>query len=220
MQFRNTKLGTYKERRELEKEAARIAERLEKLKEVEKTDLESLRATTAHPTPASQMAPPPLPSTMPPGEIRSGANSLKRPHSPVSVAAGKASRSFTDAGYKFRGANGLMGASHDLFSASQRRQSHSKRRKSYDERQERDPSLERRLSNFVHRGDEHARGDHTQWPSSREPPRRHNAREHEREARLGFGSVNHAGGALNYSGPARLDLHRGGQSDSYRPNNF
>lgn len=229
VQFRNSKLSTYKARRELEQEAARIAQKLEELKQAERADLDSLRATTAHlHTPMSAaMAPPPLPASMPSGDYRPDlvANGMKRPHSPDIVSSQKASRRVNDSGYRFRGAND-HGANlpRDNGSPIDRRGSLPDRRRSIEERHERDPSLERRQKHYNQRdgplphpsprGNGYS-GD-LQRNSNREGPRPFNARE--REARPGFSSVNRIGGPHAQTGSAGLDLRKGGQSNSRRHN--
>jgi hypothetical protein len=228
VQFRNSKLSTYKERRELEQEAARIAQKLEQLKQAERADLDSLRATTAHlHTPATAtMAPPPLPASMPPGDQRPDlfANGIKRPHSPDVANSQKSSRRTNDSGYRFRGAND-HGANlpRDNGSPIDRRGSFPDHRRSIEERVERDPSLERRQKHYSQRegpaphpsprGNGY-NGDF-QRNSNREGPRPFNARE--REGRPGFSSVNRVG-PNSHNGSAGLDLRKGGQSNSRRHN--
>jgi hypothetical protein len=228
VQFRNSKLSTYKERRELEQEAARIAQKLEQLKQAERADLDSLRATTAHlHTPASAtMAPPPLPASMPLGDQRPDlfANGIKRPHSPDVASSQKASRRTNDSGYRFRGAND-QGANlpRDNGSPIDRRGSFPDRRRSIEERVERDPSLERRQKHYNQRegppphpsprGNGY-NGDF-QRNFNRDGPRPFNARE--REGRPGFSSVNRVG-PNPHTGSAGLDLRKGGQSNSRRHN--
>jgi len=226
VQFRNSKLSTYKQRRELEQEAARIAQKLEALKQAERADLESLRATTAHQNGPTQMAPPPLPSHMPTGDYRNG---LKRPHSPEPLTAEKASRKANESAsdFRIRGANDASVASsatlsHENGSPVHRRDSLPERRRSINERHERDPSLERRQQYYGTRNAPPLRtnglGGHSQW-ASREGPPPFNARERERErdrnGRSDFSSVNRItrgnGTALGPS--AGLDLRKGGQSN-------
>jgi hypothetical protein len=220
VQFRNSKLRNYKERRELEQEAARIAERLEKLKQAEKADLESLRATIAHSTTATPMAPPPLPYNMPTGDHRQHTNGLKRPHSPEPSTVEKASRKPNDfQGFKIRGVNEASAASpRENDSPLQRRESLPKRRGSINERRERDPSLERRQQYYNSREPltpgTNGRGGHDQRSNFRDGPRPFNARDRERE-RDGFSQVNRIGGSPR--GPtAGPDLRKGGQFN-FRP---
>lgn len=227
VQFRNAKLSTYKQRRELEQEAARIAQKLEALKQAERADLESLRATTAHQNFPTQMAPPQLPSHMPIGDYRNHANGLKRPHSPESSTAEKASRKANESAsdFRIRGANDASVASsatlsHENGSPVHRRDSLPECRRSINERHERDPSLERRQQYYGTRNAPPPRtnglGGHSQW-ASREGPPLFNARERERDrnGRSDFSSVNRItrgnGTALGPS--AGLDLRKGGQSN-------
>ena len=231
VQFRNSKLSTYKQRRELEQEAARIAQKLEALKQAERADLESLRATTAHQNVPAQMAPPPLPSHMPTGDYRNHANGLKRPHSPEPSTAEKASRKANESAgdFRIRGANEASVASsatlsHENVSPLHRHDSLSERRRSVNERHERDPSLERRQQYYGTRvapppPRANGLGGHSQW-APREGPPPFNARERERErdrnGRSDFSTVNRItrgnGTALGPS--AGLDLRKGGQSNS------
>jgi hypothetical protein len=134
-QFRNSKLSTYKQRRELEQEAARIAQKLEALRQAERADLESLRATTAHQNTATQMAPPPLPSHMPTGDHRNPANGVKRPHSPEQSTAEKSRRKANESAsdFRIRGAN-EAGTASSNGSPVHRRDSLPERRRSLDER--------------------------------------------------------------------------------------
>jgi hypothetical protein len=222
VQFRSSKLSTFKERRELEQEAARIAQKLEALKQAEKADLESLRATTAHQITTTQMAPPPLPSQMPTGDQRNLANGVKRPHSPEPWTAEKSSRKANESAgdFRIRGANDAsVTMSHENGSPLHRRESNPERRRSVNERHERDPSLERRQQHYNPRGNPPPRanglGGHSQWASSREGPRPFNVRDRERErdGRSGFSAVNRVGGPAHGEN-AGLDLRKGGQSNS------
>ena len=229
VQFRNAKLSTYKQRLELEQEAARIAQKLEALKQAERADLESLRATTAHQNIATQMAPPPLPSHMPPGNYRNHAKGLKRPHSPELSTAEKASRKANESAsdFRIRGANEASVASsatmsHENGSPVHRRDSLPERRRSVNERHERDPSLERRQQHYGSRAAPpvraHGLGGYPQWATSREGPPPFNARERERDrnGRSDFSSVNRItrGNGTAHGPSASLDLRKGGQSNS------
>lgn len=71
-EFRNKKLHTYKERRALEEEAARIAARLEKLKEAEQQEMQQMRLSTPMPAPSMAPPPPPLPAMMPTNGVKRG----------------------------------------------------------------------------------------------------------------------------------------------------
>lgn len=226
VQFRNSKLSTYKERRELEQEAARIAQKLEALKQAERADLESLRATTAHQNTPTQMAPPPLPSHMPTGDRRNHANGLKRPHSPEPSAAEKASRKANESAsdFRIRGANEASAVSPlENGSPVRRRDSLPERRRSVTERHDRDSSLERRQQYYGSRAAPPSRanglGGNPQWAPSRDGPPPFNARDRERErerdARSGFSAVNRVNRAIAPAhGNNGLDLRKGGQSNS------
>ena len=110
VEYRNAKLATYKERRLLEEEAARIQARLDKLKEDEKAIIASVRANPAHPTRAELEIPPaPLPMIMPnnihhpsfpPREPM--ANGIKRAHSPDPETPDKLARRPDHDGNGFR----------------------------------------------------------------------------------------------------------------------
>ncbi|KXT11416.1 hypothetical protein AC579_9873 [Pseudocercospora musae] len=153
--FRNSKLRTYKERRSLEEEAAKIAERLEKLKQIEQQEIHQMRMST--PMPTANMAPPPLPSAMP-----SATNGIKRARSPEATPTAKNARRREDNG-GFR----IRGATEAVDSRQSRRLSRSpptldrrtaypdSRRRSIDERSERsrDPSMERRQSYYRRDGE-------------------------------------------------------------------
>lgn len=220
VQFRNSKLSTYKQRRELEQEAARIAQKLEALRQAERADLESLRATTAHQNTATQMAPPPLPSHMPTGDHRNPANGVKRPHSPEQSTAEKSRRKANESAndFRIRGAN-EAGTASSNGSPVHRRDSLPERRRSVDERHERDLSLERRQQYYGTRAAPPPRanglGGNSQRAPSRDGPPPFNARERERDGRSGFSAVNRVNRA---NGPAHgnngLDLRKGGQSNS------
>lgn len=102
--YRNFKLRTYKERKALEEEAARIAERLEKLREDEQAEMTSLRSSTMRANTADPKVRPALPSVMPTDGLAQSqpsgrsmsaatkANGTKRAHSPEPIASEKAVR--------------------------------------------------------------------------------------------------------------------------------
>lgn len=212
--FRDSKLGTYKQRKRLEQEAARIAQELEKLKAAETNDLASLRASSAHPSAVPAMAPPPLPSVMPSGELRPTTNGVKRPHSPEYPASEKAIRRNGDTGFRIRGADETSAAvSRRNGSPVERRQSFAERRRSLDDR-ERDPSLERRQRNYRRDGAGPLPPD--TYSPAREPPRPFNRgeRDRERDPTSDFSNVNVAGGyrdgGRQYRGSSGLDLRKGG----------
>lgn len=121
VEYRNSKLHTYKERRELEREAARIQERLQKLKEAEQANIVSIRTSKPPSTPAPQRHPPALPAVMPSGDASNvrqtpvatptpASNGVKRARSPEPVLAEKSTRAKLDQtmgsnGFRIRGAN-------------------------------------------------------------------------------------------------------------------
>lgn len=229
--FRTSKLAAYKERKSLEEEAARIADRLEKLRQLEQENVQSLRFSTANA--AAHMAPPPLPATMvlekPVGQV----NGHKRAHSPEPISTSKRRE---ENGFRIRGANDSPDTGRPPSSTLRRRISASpppNRRVSYpesrnrpvDDDRSRDPSLEHRMpfyhrdsTDFQRRGPEYpvrAREadrerdyDHYQPRDSRDGPR------------LGFSTTNMARSsrpapatpASHYRGSEGLDLKRGGQS--------
>ena len=120
VEYRGSKLQTYKERKELEQQAAKIQERLAKLQTEEQANIGALRANLAHPTPASAPA---LPAVMPSAEAAStvqqiatpatnntkfttiATNGTKRTHSPEPVHASKVRRDNATPDFRFRGAN-------------------------------------------------------------------------------------------------------------------
>lgn len=116
--YRESKLRTYKNRKALEEEKARIEERLEKLRQEEQATIDALRATPAHhtATPVAKRAPPPLPAMMPeanapqlptatekPGP--SATNGIKRARSPEPAVSAKSRREEQGPGFRIRGAN-------------------------------------------------------------------------------------------------------------------
>lgn len=116
VEFRNAKLSASKQRKkeveDLEKEAARIAERLAALRGAENTDLESLGRSVA-PGPGRAMAPPQLPPVMTIERTnhRQAPNGMKRSPSPDAPRPSKVSRIDTPgsldhpAGYRTHGNN-------------------------------------------------------------------------------------------------------------------
>lgn len=212
VEFRTSKLSTYKERKALEQEAARIADRLEKLKQAEQEAMQSLRMST--PMPTSNMAPPPLPANMPIEKATpkaNGINGTKRALSPASLPPEKIRRREDMGGFRIRGANdsptdarppplrrprtpsppGLE--RHITYPDARRRSIDGMRPPS------RDASLERRQT-FYRRD-----GDSTYYDSytPREPPR------------LTHGNAsrnNSLSRTPQYRGSVPLDLRKGGQS--------
>lgn len=220
VEHRSHCLSTFKQRRDLEEQAARIAHQLEQLNRIDKAKIDSFRASSSHPTAATPMAPPPLPQFMP-GEHRTNTNGVKRPYSPEEMHFERSNRRVTDFGYRIRGANEAIGGlPRDNGSPLERRESFSDRRRSFDDRHERDSSLERRQHNY--KRDVGPRGNgvgrnapHNQWIPARDGPRPFNAREREqREGRAGFSAVNRIFGPVPHSGNSSLDLRKGGQSYS------
>jgi hypothetical protein len=181
--FRNAKLRTYKERKSLEEEAARIQERLEKLRRDEQAEMQPWRMGT--PVLATVMAPPPLPATLPPDDktVPPPTNGVKRPRSSDSTQAEKNSRRREDnSGFRIRGAND----SPEARSATTARRPRSpspadrrigyppdSRRRSIDDRaaRSRDSSLERRQSYYRRDGDAAATRDYDHY-LPREPAAR------------------------------------------------
>jgi YTH domain-containing protein 1 len=229
--YRNSKLQTFKERRALEAEAARIQQRLEKLKEDEQATIQSMRGTPVRSLTAAQ-ARPALPKTMPSlkqaqdSETSTGpkSNGTKRAHSPDPNGISKSRRNDSTNGFRIRGANDspngrTAGGRGRLRSRSPVAGGALARRVSYPDarrwspgsrgsraplKQEdsRDPSLERRQSYYRY--------------DSRTERTEHN-REQPRDAYNGFGH-----GRLSYSNTHRmddaggyrstgLDLRRGGK---------
>lgn len=224
VQYRKSRLTTYKHRRELQEQAARIAEQLERLDQNEKANIVSFRDATSHPPSTTSMAPPPLPQSIPAGDHRVNTNGVKRPHSPESTISEKSSCRGTDSGYRIRGSHDAgRDLSRNNSSPLEHRGSFSDRRGSFDGRHERDPSLERRQQNYK-RGNpsrEHGFGpifSYDQRIPSREGlgPRPFNARERERDGRIGFSSVNRMPSQPAHNGNSSLDLRKGGQSNSRR----
>lgn len=201
--FRTSKLSTYKERRALEQEAARIAERLEKLKQAEQEAMHSLRMHTLMATPATNMAPPPLPANMPTEKATPKVNGVKRAHSPSSLPSEKMRRREDTGGFRIRGANDSPTDSRPppfrrprtpSPSGLERRISYpDARRRSVDKPPSRDASFYRRD------------GDASFYDSytPREPPR------------LGYNNTkrnNSLSKGPQYRGSVSLDLRKGGQS--------
>lgn len=215
--FRESKLGTYKKRKALEQEAARIAAALAELSQRERTDLESLRPSAAHAQTETTMAPPPLPANMPSPNARVTTNGTKRHHSPEVPSSEKAVRRNGDPGFRIRGADDASGPPPARRGRSplDRRLSFPDRRRSFDEMQDRDPSLERR-QHYYKRDIEREGGGRFAEPftPSREVPRPFNGRQ--REGTSNYNGTNRAvsysNGPGNYRGSAGFDLRKGGQS--------
>lgn len=219
--YRNSKLRTYKERKALEEEAARIQEKLEKLKEAEQAEMAAMRGGSAYPvaTPrppslALLAGPSATSGAVSPAASKPVANGVKRAHSPDPMRAEKNARprENTDNGIRIRGANdspqdrvrrpgGPLG----------RRVSYpdARRQDSFegsDRPMSRDPSLERRQAYYGRDGD---------GPRGRErfdapyPPRENGER-----GRMGFGSVNVTQDQAHREPPRGIrdvDVGRGGK---------
>lgn len=112
VEFRTSKLHTFKERQALEAEAARIQERLDKLRDDEQATISSLRTARAHTVAPTQR--PALPDLIPKvvnaeqATITNHAtpNGYKRAHSPDPVQVSKIRREDSTNGFRIRGANG------------------------------------------------------------------------------------------------------------------
>ncbi|KAK4503013.1 hypothetical protein PRZ48_006440 [Zasmidium cellare] len=220
VEFRASKLSTYKERKALEEEAARIAERLEQLREVEQETMHSLRMMTPKPTPTA-MAPPPLPAVMPKEKATpkvNGTNGIKRGRSPVSLPPEKMRRRDDNSGFRIRGANDSpldarppplrrprtpspADLERRISYPDARRPPGNERKGPYRQpgsrRESRDPSLERRQTYY--RDDGEAAYYDTYAPQ--EPP-----------PRLGFNNTrkNSISKTPQYRGSVALDLRKGG----------
>ncbi|KAK3707573.1 hypothetical protein LTR37_012068 [Vermiconidia calcicola] len=118
VEYRDSKLHTFKERKALEAEAARIQEQLEKLRQNEQATIESLRTAGAYQRTSAPNMPPALPAIMPAanGCVQTTANNVpptpatngvKRAHSPEPVQVSSKVRrpENTDTGFRIRGAN-------------------------------------------------------------------------------------------------------------------
>ena len=120
VEYRNSKLQTYKERKALEAEMARLQERMNKLKEADQANIAALRSAVVHPTTA---AAPALPTMMPNEDLNTVAqqiatpstannkaigpitNGIKRAHSPEPIQVSKARRDNQQTNFRIRGAN-------------------------------------------------------------------------------------------------------------------
>lgn len=228
VEYRTAKLSIYKERRTLELEAARIAERLEKLKQVEASEMQIPRSSLTHVTFAGAQPPPALPGVLPidlsTSSVQPAANGTKRAHSPDSVEKSARRRDEAD-GMRIRGANGSSESRRDppkrqyspAVDGLERRISYpNSRRASLDVHhkvtESRDPSLERR--NFNYRQD----GRPVPVPVIGYADDRHDVRAHDYAARGGYGGSQRARRehGSQYRGSAGLDPKRGVQSSSYQ----
>ncbi|KAK5113318.1 hypothetical protein LTR85_010935 [Meristemomyces frigidus] len=238
--FRTSKLRTYKERKSLEEEAARINERLEKLRREEQAEMEALRSVTAHISSSQQGAPPPLPQTMPSADtaamaavankVMNGTNGVKRPHSPQPSERINRRREDATPGFRIRGANDSPTDARPPTARRQtppplsieRRISYPEaRRRSLDAPRSRDPSLERRQAYYKRDGERppppsngFSNPRYEQYPprDARETPRTYN-----RDNRGSNAPYSASRPAYNrdyqqgsYRGSAGLDLPKGG----------
>ena len=208
--YRESKLRTYKERRALEEEAARIAEKLEKLRQAEETEMQLLRVGTPS-VKAPAMAPPPLPQTIVPA-----VNGIKRGRSPGYPTAEKRQRE--ENGFRIRGAK--ESPEQGLALPARRPRSPDARRSSVGERgppggHSRDPSLERRAQYY--RRDDNPRPDHytPRKPAPREPPLNY-GNQNGNGGRQGRPIGREMGNGYGRDARAASSLKQGGQS-YYRP---
>lgn len=209
-----------KERKALEAEAARIAERLEKLKQAEQEAMQSLRMATPRPS-VIAMPPPPLPATMP-TEMAipkvNGSNGVKRPRSPTPSPPEKMRCREDSSGFRIRGAidppldarppplgRPRTPSPQDLerrIIYPDARRSFSERKSEYQPRgsrvESRDSSLERRQSYYRQDGEPSYYDSYT----PREAPRP--ALTNTRKNSIARGT--------QYRGSVALDLRKGGQS--------
>ena len=159
IEYRNSKLRTYKERRALEEEKARIQAKLDQLNREEEAERAALRSATAHPASANLPTAPPLPATMPSADHATLSavadrliNGTKRPHSPTPIEKNARRRdSPSTNGFRIRGANDSPTSPRAL----ERRISYpDARRRSFEDSRSRDPSLERRQAYYKREGAE------------------------------------------------------------------
>ena len=163
VEYRASKLRTYKARRELEQEKARIEAEIARLNREEEEERIAIRASVAPSTPAAANVPL-LPSTMPTDDqaavhittsrVMTG-SSLKRAHSPPPNE--KSARRREDVpplsstnGFRIRGANDHSPTSNSSGAPNERRVSYPDARpaRSRSPERARDPSLERRQSYY------------------------------------------------------------------------
>ncbi|KAK5174017.1 uncharacterized protein LTR77_001097 [Saxophila tyrrhenica] len=235
VEYRNSKLSTFKERKELEAEAARIQARLDKLQETEQATIQSLRTARAH-APANTQRPA-LPDTIqatPAKEqtrtVSNALNGVKRAHSPEPVQASKARKDESPGGFRIRGINGspdtrgrpARGRFEDYSPPSTGRPD---RRPSYPDvrrypvedrngrsafppADSRDASLERRQSYYK----QEPRTDAAERDRFMPPPGRHSPKGSNRGRRPYRGGRDDDSGSYRtiYRGSGGLDLRRGG----------
>ena len=88
IEHRNSQLSNIKERKRLEQDAARIAERLAKLNQEAQVSVSFKRSTPA-PQPGCEIQRPPLPAMMPSENAASAVAGVKRAHSPAELLPSK-----------------------------------------------------------------------------------------------------------------------------------
>ena len=88
IKFRNSQLSNIKERKRLEQDAARIAERLAKLSQEAQVNVSFKRSTPA-PQPSCEIQRPPLPAMMPSENVAPAVAGVKRAHSPAELPPSK-----------------------------------------------------------------------------------------------------------------------------------
>lgn len=233
--YRNSKLRTFKERKALEEEAARIQEKLEQLRQVEQAEMSALRPGSVHPAPTPARPPPALTNAMPAAAKtnsvkKSAANGTKRAHSPDPLTTDKNARHREDSnsGIRIRGANDSPQERTNnrgrAASPLDRRITYpdARRPNSFGEgrgRTSRDPSLERRQAYYVGRdGNIASRGRERYSPGILPPPR-----EIAERGRMSFSSVNMQSQERYrepYGAPPRgikdVDHGRGGKKKPFR----
>ena len=220
VEYRESKLRTYKERKSLEQEAARIQERLEKLRQDEQATMTSLRATPVHFTTNTRPAPT-MPVVMPnpdtfqtpsPSDNQNATapttNGIKRAHSPEPVHSEKSTHRDRSNGYRIRGANESPGsrpttarpprspspnglASRVSYAGARRGSLDDYNRGPLRRPEERDLSLERRMGYYAPGGS--PPGATAYPPPSRDnryDPPRENGRGYENRGRFGYSNVN------------------------------
>ena len=218
--YRESKLSTYKERKSLEDEAARIHARLEALKQEEAAEIAALRAQIAHP--ASGITAPALPIEMPARDT-AVANGIKRAHSPDLLdrtAIARTRREDEPNGFRIRGGanpSPRAGSPPELGKPSAYPNA---RRRSSDyyppsALHSRDPSLERRQASYTREGAARdydayvpARDNRDMRPSDRSRQYGNGAGAAQRG---GFRGEPGGGGREVYRGHVGLDNRKGGQ---------
>lgn len=233
--YRNSKLRTFKERKALEEEAARIQEKLEKLKQAEQAEMSALRPGSVRPAATPARPPPALPNAMSAeAETKSvkkpAANGTKRAHSPDPLITDKNARhrEHSNNGIRIRGANDSPPERTNnrgrAASPLDRRIAYpdARRQNSFGEargRTSRDPSLERRQAYYGGReGDVAPRGRERYSPDIPPTPRESMGR-----GRMSFSSVNvqpQERYREPYGAPPRgikgVDHGRGGKKNPFR----